>query len=153
MSENAPKFPFECVNCGHKPTPQQVINHYGDCEKCGDTVMAFTVDTAEYIIQNVVDPKNSGRVLTCVYCGHEYPQATPTWGNQVLTDHIKVCEKHPMRKLEVDNSKLRKALVGLIGTEKPEELKAIESVLRVTPGIERDKIAALNAIHALQDTA
>ena len=41
-----------------------------------------------------------GRVLTCVYCGHEYPQATPAWGDKVLTDHIKVCPKHPMRELE-----------------------------------------------------
>jgi len=55
-----------------------------------------------------------GRVLTCVYCGHEYPQDSPAWGNQGLTDHIKVCEKHPMRKLEADNAKLRKALVGLV---------------------------------------
>ena len=37
------------------------------------------------------------RILTCVYCGQEYPQGTPAWGNQVLTDHYKVCVKHPMR--------------------------------------------------------
>lgn len=47
-----------------------------------------------------------GRVLTCVYCGHEYPQDTPAWGNQVLTDHIKICEKHPMRKAEKTISEL-----------------------------------------------
>ena len=39
-----------------------------------------------------------GRILTCVYCGHEYPQDTPAAGAQILTDHIKVCEKHPLRK-------------------------------------------------------
>lgn len=37
------------------------------------------------------------RVLTCVYCGHEYPQNTPAAGSAVLTEHIAVCEKHPMR--------------------------------------------------------
>ena len=48
------------------------------------------------------------RVLTCVYCGQEYPQDVPSWGSKVLTDHIKVCEKHPVWKL-------RKALADLIG--------------------------------------
>ena len=40
------------------------------------------------------------RKVTCVYCGHEYPDGTPTSQDQQLTEHIKVCEKHPMRKLE-----------------------------------------------------
>lgn len=62
------------------------------------------------------------RVLTCVYCGHEYPQDTPAWGHQVLTEHIKVCEKHPMRKLEADNARLRKALSELKADTKPSKL-------------------------------
>lgn len=48
-----------------------------------------------------------GRVLTCVYCGHEYPQNTPAWGNQVLTDHIKICPKHPMRQAEATIDKMK----------------------------------------------
>lgn len=43
-------FPFECENCGHKPTPQEVIANHGDCAKCGDTVIAYTMDTAELIL-------------------------------------------------------------------------------------------------------
>ena len=39
-------------------------------------------------------------ILTCVYCGMAYPEGTPPHGAKVLTDHIKVCEKHPMRELE-----------------------------------------------------
>jgi len=92
-------------------------------------------------------------VLTCVYCGHEYPQDTPAWGSQVLTDHIKVCEKHPMRKLEEDNKTLRKALADFVGAESKEELDEMELVLRVMRGHEVDKINALNAIHALRVTA
>jgi hypothetical protein len=42
-------FPFECLNCGNKPTPTQVLEHGGDCECCGDTIIAYTIDTAEYI--------------------------------------------------------------------------------------------------------
>lgn len=90
--------------------------------------------------------------LTCVYCGHQYPEGTPPHGAQILTDHIKVCEKHPMRKLELDCAKLRKALAGLVGAETKEELEAMEAAIRLMPGIERDKVSALNAIHALQDT-
>ncbi len=44
--------------------------------------------------------KTNVRVLTCVYCGHEYPQDTPACGDEVLTEHIKICEKHPIREAE-----------------------------------------------------
>ncbi len=40
------------------------------------------------------------RTLTCVYCGHAYPPGSPTHGADVLTAHVKVCEKHPMRAAE-----------------------------------------------------
>ncbi|MFH1759809.1 MAG: hypothetical protein ABIA63_01785 [bacterium] len=84
--------------------------------------------------------------LTCVYCGMAYPEGTPPHGTKILTDHIKVCEKHPMRKL-------REALVNLVGASTKEELKAMELVLRATPGIEQDKIVMINAIHVLLETA
>jgi hypothetical protein len=90
-------------------------------------------------------PKEDARVLTCVYCGHEYPQGTPAAGSQILTDHIKSCEKHPM-------AKLRKALVGLIDCDGKGELEQMEATLRLMPGIEKDKIAAINGIHALLET-
>jgi hypothetical protein len=38
-------------------------------------------------------------ILTCVYCGMAYPEGTPPHGSKILTDHIKICEKHPMSKL------------------------------------------------------
>jgi hypothetical protein len=96
--------------------------------------------------------KDESRVLTCVYCGMEYPQDTPAWGSEVLTEHIKVCEKHPMRKAEADIAKLRKALVGMVGVETEEELKLIEATVRVLPAPEVDKIASINAITALLET-
>jgi hypothetical protein len=40
------------------------------------------------------------QVVTCVYCGQEYPPGTPTSQADALTAHIKVCEKHPMRAAE-----------------------------------------------------
>ena len=84
--------------------------------------------------------------LTCVYCGKSYPEGTPPHSAKVLTDHIKVCEKHPMRKL-------REALAAMVGASTKEELEAMELMLRTMPGIEQDKIVAINAIHALLETA
>ena len=94
----------------------------------------------------------SGRILTCVYCGHEYPQGTPAAGSEVLTDHIKVCERHPLRKAERDVAMLRAALVGLIGADSEQELRTMEATMRVLPAPEADKAVSINAIHALLAT-
>lgn len=93
------------------------------------------------------------RTLTCVYCGQEYPQDTPSWGNKVLTDHIKVCPKHPMREAEEKVALLRSALIGLVGAESAGDLDAMEVVLRMSPAPDVDKVAAINAINALRQTA
>ena len=92
------------------------------------------------------------RVLTCVYCGHEFPQGTPAAGSEVLTEHIKVCEKHPMRKLQLERDQLRRALVGLVGADTLDELDAMEAGMRVLPVPEEDRVSTLNAIQALRDT-
>ena len=94
-----------------------------------------------------------GRVLTCVYCGHEYPQDTPASADKVLTDHIRRCEKHPMKKLADDNVILRKALVGLIGADARDELEQIEAAIRVLPVPDIDRMNTINAIQALLQTA
>lgn len=75
-----------------------------------------------------------------------YPEGTPPHGSKILTDHIKVCEKHPMQKL-------RKALADLVGASTKEDLEEMELALRSMQGIEHDKIVALNAIRALLETA
>ena len=89
-----------------------------------------------------------GNTLTCVYCGQAYPAGTPASGSDVkaLTDHIKSCEKHPMYKL-------RKALADMVGASNKEDLEEMELALRSMPGIEQDKVVALNAIHVLLETA
>lgn len=89
------------------------------------------------------------RVLTCVYCGHEYPQGTPAAGSDVLTAHIKVCEKHPMRKAEADIAILRRALVGLVGVDGKTELEQLEVGLRILPIPDADRASTINAVHAL----
>jgi len=92
------------------------------------------------------------RVLTCVYCGQEYPQDTPAWGDKVLTEHIRICEKHPMRKAEATITKLRTALEELVGAASKDELEKMELILRLAAVPMADKTAAINAIHALLET-
>ncbi len=92
-------------------------------------------------------------ILTCVYCGQEYPPGTPPHGAQILTDHIKVCIKHPMRALEVKYALIRNALLGLVGTEDRIHLDAMEAHTRMTKSIcEEDRAGTLNAIHAIRET-
>ena len=90
--------------------------------------------------------------LTCVYCGMAYPEGTPPHGSQILTDHIKICEKHPMREAESKISKLRNALSKLVGAETKEELEAMEVAMRTIHAPAADKEVSINAIHALIDT-
>jgi hypothetical protein len=97
--------------------------------------------------------RKTTQTLTCVYCGKEYPPGSPTHGAQVLTDHIKVCEKHPLRKCEEDRDKLRHALCSLVGGEDIEELKRMEAIIRMTNAPDVDKVAAINAINILIETA
>lgn len=73
----------------------------------------------------------SYRVVTCVYCAHEFPTGTPRSQDKMLTDHIKICEKHPMRKAEETILKLRSALIGFIGAGTKEELDALEFFCQV----------------------
>ena len=49
-------------------------------------------------------------VLTCVYCVKEYPQGTPTSSHEVLTEHIRQCEKHPLKRVSDEIAKLRRVL-------------------------------------------
>jgi len=63
-----------------------------------------------------------------------------------------VCTKPQMRKAEEDVALLRNALVGIIGASDKAELERLELAVRVLPAPDADKIAGLNAIHALLAT-
>jgi hypothetical protein len=49
-------IPFDCDNCGYKPSPPEVLANKGTCPKCGDAIIAYTVDAAECIQQLSVLP-------------------------------------------------------------------------------------------------
>lgn len=55
----------------------------------------------------------------CAYCGAEYYRENASIAE--IRDHIKVCEHHPMRKLEAENERLTAELSGKTG--ELEELK------------------------------
>lgn len=93
---------------------------------------------------------SENNVVTCVYCGHQYPDGTPTAKHELLTEHIKICEKHPMREAEQKIERLRDALAGLIGASTKDELDAMEIAIRSTQAPDSDKAAAINAIDALR---
>jgi uncharacterized protein len=105
-----------------------------------------------YELRGGAEMNYEGGVLTCVYCGHEYPQDTPADGSQVLTDHIKVCEKHPMRKAEHDITLLRNALIGLVGVDGRHDLIMLEHGIRLIRGSEESQAVTIAAIHALLAT-
>ena len=52
-------------------------------------------------------------------------------------------------KAEAKVAKLQKVLEDIIGASSKEDLESMELILRTTPGVEADKIAAINAIHVL----
>jgi hypothetical protein len=98
-------------------------------------------------------PPAGGRVLTCVYCGHAYPQDAPTWGHEVLTAHIRECTEHPMHRVVEQNVALRAALVGLVETDGREDLTKLRAVLAsVAAPDEATRAATLAAIDALLAT-
>ena len=47
----------------------------------------------------------------CAYCGKEFPLDTVT-ADQV-GEHIRVCSKHPLRRAEAENERLKKRVDGL----------------------------------------
>lgn len=52
-------------------------------------------------------------VLRCAFCEAEYPEGTPATQHANLAEHVKVCPKHPMRKVERERDELRKDLNAL----------------------------------------
>lgn len=93
-----------------------------------------------------------GRILTCVYCGHEYLQDTPARGTDILTEHIKRRPKHPMRKADADIALLRSALIGFVGADGADALREMEVTLSVLPMTAADKSVSIAAIRALLET-
>jgi len=69
-------------------------------------------------------------VVTCVYCGHEYPDGTPTAKHKLLTDRIAKCEKHPMRAVIQQRDELLDAIDhALVWLNKPYNVLGARQIL------------------------
>jgi hypothetical protein len=88
-------------------------------------------------------------VVTCVYCGHQYPEGTPTHQTELLTEHIRFCEYHPLRKSEKRVKKLREALEGVVGEDSFDGLMEMSLLIKRLGIPEKERDAVLNAINVL----
>ena len=43
--------PFVCNNCGARPTADDVVRLDGNCDVCGDEILAYTIEAAQMIIK------------------------------------------------------------------------------------------------------
>lgn len=64
------------------------------------------------------------RKVHCVYCGHAFEGGTPPSQDARLTEHIKVCLKHPMRRYEAKLQDAAHIIIELVhASATPEEWK------------------------------
>ena len=98
------------VTLGLSPDSAKIVmERIGDLER----------ETANLRAQLLAGPD---RALRCAFCGHEYLAGTPTHKHESLTEHIRVCEHHPVgienRRLMEENDRLCRAYV------RPNDLRA-----------------------------
>lgn len=81
------------------------------------------------------------RTLRCAFCGEAYPPGTPATQHQLLTEHVLVCAKHPMREVVAEKLKAMDAL-----RETVQELAAVRrendrlnAELRIAQGDDGDE--------------
>lgn len=58
-------------------------------------------------------------------------------------------ENNEIDVIRQQRDRLYAALMGLVGAESEEELQLMEVTIRMTPAPDADKVAMINAIHAL----
>lgn len=53
------------------------------------------------LAQRIADAHHRATQSTvCAFCGQAYPPGTPQTQHELLSAHIRVCTKHPMREVE-----------------------------------------------------
>lgn len=86
----------------------EIIAKNDSCEECRHMIDIAEKALAEY------DAAPDHTVVTCVYCGMEYPNGTPAAKAEILTEHIKVCTSHPMHTVTKERDELKRALASQI---------------------------------------
>lgn len=61
--------------------------------------------------------------------------------------------ENQIEELKKKNEILRKALIGLVGSDDKDELEQMEASIRMFPAPDEDYAVTINAIHAILKTA
>lgn len=95
--------------------PSSSINRKGGGRLCDATSTVFALLDQVKQLRDWIDRLQAGKVVTCVYCGHEYgpDPGTPTSKADQLKAHIEACPDHPMSALR---AKLAIAVEALVPT-------------------------------------
>jgi hypothetical protein len=107
-----------------------------DAARARITALEAERDEARKWATDTVAAVVAERIVTCVYCGHEYPTGTPASQDAALTCHIRVCEKHPMRAVEAERDALRGEVEALRLTLAHEEANNEDEVREFNAGYE-----------------
>lgn len=103
------RITYICAHCGgFAEVPFLAVEVFDSgtvltCNRCGkDTV--FDLSTPKERADSFAEIERLRRITSidtcCAYCGAAYPEGTPRFGGNALTEHIKVCSEHPMRQAE-----------------------------------------------------
>ena len=90
-----PMTGFECENCGKKFDAEQVINLNCTCDDCDDSIAAYTVDVAEYVVQlkaQLAAAEAKVQEATSLLGAIKCPYCNGAGGFQVSEDESVQCE-------------------------------------------------------------
>lgn len=134
------------LQCERNP----LVKHIAEVERERDEARDF----GERAAKAHNDLLLNGPVTACAWCGHEFESGTPIAQSDVLYEHARVCEKHPLRAAESGLAALREQVRTLRETLEiaDEELHHIIMVCGEPHGT--DGVAVRGHIHdALAATA
>lgn len=79
---------------------------------CCDDVQALlaALDEAAAVM---VEQDRRLKIVTCAFCGEQYPRGTPAHTADVLAEHIVKCERHPMKAMADRNALLEAAALAV----------------------------------------
>lgn len=91
------------------------------------------------------------QTVTCAFCGQAYPPGTPTSGTEAMAAHVRLCQSHPMRKVEAQVARLRRALEAFLDTDLDDrnELISMRDTMKRIPFRSDDIESCIKALEIL----
>lgn len=82
-----------------------LVEHYITQQGPVNKIDALVESVRMAIYRAMIEPR-PGEKAFCIHCGGEYQFGTAA-PKDIVSNHLKTCEKHPMRELERENARLR----------------------------------------------